>query len=177
MQAPEEDRVTCLELYSPDNIASLTATIANLPGLKGTSLPGEGIAAFKKWVNEEWEKGNPVPYLKLVWVEWFCIPFSSLPGRNLPLGEWKYIPSDKSNLTSYSQFIRRFEARPIPDGSSIERVRKTFQEVFTILQERYGPGAKHSAAAIPNFGRQSARCYAMNYPAGSSLRQHIVWLR
>jgi hypothetical protein len=138
MQEPDEDRISCVDLYSPNNSRVFRETVASLRGLKGSSDSPGDISGFTQWVNEEWVKGNSIPYLKLVWVEWFYIPFLSLPGFGLRLNGWKYIPADKSNLTSSAQFVQRFETRPLASDSSSDHVRKMFHDIFIMLQQRYG---------------------------------------
>lgn len=97
--SPEEDCATTLAVYG---IAG-----SDLFGLADKTPPAQAgtvVTAIEGWVRDALDRANPapsaIPYIKLVWIEWFSQAFQPLTAPGLPVEQFHYDPLQASTLTS-----------------------------------------------------------------------------
>ena len=108
MLSPEEDVVTVLELYS--------------------LLPKN--AAIEEWVESELAKGNAKPYLKLLYFEWFEMPYMKYFKRD----KYHYRPNSASKLTRDIDFVRSKFAN---ETGNVKEVFEAYEQTMISLFQIY----------------------------------------
>lgn len=103
MGDPERDLATSIAAYGiPSNCPSTGAL------MRKTNNPSEGASAFAAWVNESMSRNNGsiVPYLKLIWIEWFACSFESLKNAEFDPVRFAFNPASDSGITSIDQVTK-----------------------------------------------------------------------
>jgi hypothetical protein len=122
--SPEEDRATCVTPY-------LVARA------KQAALGREVI----QWVTEGLSQVPPnvKPLLKIAWVEWFFLPFTSLddPNPNVSAETWRYKPGSDSGYVSSSSIERELARFSNNVDKETRRVWNTFQDANRFLIANY----------------------------------------
>ena len=98
------------------------------------------VAGIEGWVREAMSRTDPapsiVPYLKLVWLEWFGQSFVDLRDSSVGVGEFIYDPIDASPLTEPEK-VRDLKQHP---GATdhLKHLVDLFLDTREFLQTRYG---------------------------------------
>jgi hypothetical protein len=100
MGDPERDLATSIAAYGiPSNCPTKALPIGPDGDLTN------GVKQFSQWVRDSLSPphGLVVPYLKLVWIEWFSCSFETLKEGDFDPSAFAYSPAEESGLTSIEQ--------------------------------------------------------------------------
>lgn len=132
--SPEEDCATTLAVYG---IAE-----SDLFGLAERTPPSEAatiVAGIEGWVRDALDRADPapsaIPYLKLIWIEWFSQTFQALTVPGHAVDQFHYNPLQASELTS-REAVKVLLENPAVHMHERELL-KLFLATRDFLEERY----------------------------------------
>ena len=134
--SPEEDCATAQAVYGvvDNQIFGDIGEWTVESGRSGT------VAGIEGWVRQAMSRTDPapsiVPYLKLVWLEWFGQSFESLKNSSVGAGKFMYDPIDASSLTEPER-VRDLKQHPGATEHQKHLV-DLFLDTREFLQTRYG---------------------------------------
>lgn len=132
--SPEEDCATTLAVYG---IAD-----SDLFGLSKTTSSENAmdiVAGLEDWVLNALNRTDPapsaVPYLKLVWIEWFSQAFQPLTTPGITLEQYAYRPIKASRLTTKDAVIALMDHKAVTQHD--REILELFLSTRSILEKRY----------------------------------------
>jgi hypothetical protein len=153
--SPEEDRATVVASYSPNANTEFGSVVGQLLQLlnskqidpkvlltNNASVQPKAQPPLKditQWVQSEDGRTppNPVPLLKLTWVEWFYLPLSGLSRPGPSVFFWRYRPIDESGMTSLTQIETKLNNPQQPSDLKYLRTWQIFKESHDFLLKYY----------------------------------------